>query len=123
MAEREVIVQRGAKFFRDHDTEMYEFVIDGGSKVGPRPATEEDKKTYPAEYALFQSQTAAEPEAPKPNERTWIPENWKKQGVAARRELGSVIAGRPISTVAEADMIIRAEVERREAQEGINETR
>lgn len=43
----------GARFFKDGDDLMYEFVIDSGNVIGPRPATDADKEKYPREWAEF----------------------------------------------------------------------
>lgn len=52
--ERNVMPQVGAKFFLSPDgDEMFEFVIDGRNKIGPRKATEHDKDKHADAYNQF----------------------------------------------------------------------
>lgn len=53
--EREVMAVAGGRFFLEDDVEMFEFVIDGGNRIGPRPATSADKANHPALYAAFRA--------------------------------------------------------------------
>lgn len=56
VADREAAVIAGPKFGRDSaGNEVFTHVIDGANRVGPRPATEEDRKAHPVAYALFEA--------------------------------------------------------------------
>lgn len=54
----------GPRFFTEGDGVMFEFVIDSGNKVGPRPATDADKEKHAAAWAEFNGVEA--PAAPEP---------------------------------------------------------
>lgn len=51
--ERTLLAVPGATFFDRNGETMFQFVIDGGSIIGPRLAKEADKAQYPGEYAAF----------------------------------------------------------------------
>lgn len=52
--DREAIPRIGAHFgLSDAGEEMFSFTIDGGSKIGPRVATDEDRTKHAAAYDEF----------------------------------------------------------------------
>lgn len=56
IAEREAGVIAGPRFDRDADgNETFTHVIDGANRVGPRPATDDDRKAHPGAYEQFKS--------------------------------------------------------------------
>lgn len=62
--ERNAMPEKGASFSREAGEVLFQFVIDAGNIVGPRPATKLDSERYPLEWAQF---VAGEtPPAPKP---------------------------------------------------------
>lgn len=51
---RQAVFARGARFFlADGGAEMFEFVIDGSSKLGPYEATDKERIGYADAYARF----------------------------------------------------------------------
>lgn len=58
-----VMPKVGAHFFRADDGVMFQFVIDPGNVIGPRPATKPDSEKYPEEWARFLADNI-EPEPP-----------------------------------------------------------
>jgi hypothetical protein len=61
----------GARFFQDGENVMFEFAIDHGNKIGPRPATDTDKVKHPAAWAAYEAGIAAQAspaESPPPSE-------------------------------------------------------
>jgi hypothetical protein len=51
--ERDVMYKPGAVFFKDGDALMFRFQADSSSVIGPRPATDADKKTHGFEYEQY----------------------------------------------------------------------
>lgn len=51
--ERNAHFTRGPRFFRDGGGLMFEFIIDASNVVGPRPATEGDKRNHPEAWDAF----------------------------------------------------------------------
>jgi hypothetical protein len=49
--QRNAVIQRGPRFFERDGELMFENVIDGSTRFGPRPATDEDRARYPGAYA------------------------------------------------------------------------
>lgn len=45
--ERQAYYKPGPRFFEEEGELYFEFTIDGGNKMGPRLATDEDKEKYP----------------------------------------------------------------------------
>lgn len=115
----EVIAKRGPRFYRREDgVVMFEFVNDGTSKVS-HPATIDDRKNYPEAWRAFEVPPDEDlQDAPAavagPVE---ISAHWQDMHFEDRKALAGKIAGREVTTAAEANMIIRSEVERREAEE------
>jgi hypothetical protein len=67
--ERPAVYARGPRFFRDEaGVEQFEFVNDGMNKIGPYPASDEDRKEHASAYEAFliadAAGEAAEPESP-----------------------------------------------------------
>lgn len=60
------VASRGPRFFKTDDGVMFEITLDHRSKIGPRPATEEDSLAYPAAWRAFTDAevSGAEPVAP-----------------------------------------------------------
>lgn len=52
-AERNVLPQVGARFFREGDEIMFEFVIDPSNIIGPRPATRIDQGRHAEAWEAF----------------------------------------------------------------------
>ena len=56
---------RGPRFFRGADGEvMFEIQLDRRSKVGPRPAIDEDRRQYPHAWSTFEADVHDEPPEP-----------------------------------------------------------
>lgn len=53
MGERNAMPVKGARFWREADEVMFEFVIDPGNIIGPRAAFKADSEKYPDEWAAF----------------------------------------------------------------------
>lgn len=51
--ERDVMYKPGATFFKDGKFLMFRYQADSSSVIGPRVATEVDKKAHGAEYAMY----------------------------------------------------------------------
>jgi hypothetical protein len=51
--ERDVMYKPGATFFKDGKFLMFRFQADSSSVIGPRVATEADKKAHGAEYDMY----------------------------------------------------------------------
>lgn len=51
--ERDVMYKPGASFFKDGKFLMFRYQADSSSVIGPRVATETDKKAHGAEYAMY----------------------------------------------------------------------
>jgi hypothetical protein len=51
--ERDVMYKPGATFFKEGKFLMFRYQADSSSVIGPRVATEADKKTHGAEYAMY----------------------------------------------------------------------
>lgn len=52
--ERNAMPTPGPQFFRaDDGTAMFQFVIDGGNIIGPRPATKADQEKHQGTWAYF----------------------------------------------------------------------
>lgn len=51
--ERNMLPQVGARFFRDGEQVLFQFVIDSGNMLGPRPATRLDQQKHPGAWAAF----------------------------------------------------------------------
>lgn len=51
--ERDVMYKPGATFFKEGDTLMFRYQADSSSVIGPRVATDADKKAHGAEYAMY----------------------------------------------------------------------
>ena len=127
MAEVEVMVRRGPRFFaseerREEDGSpliMFEHVIDGANRIGPRPATDDDRKSHPEAWMAYEIPPAEDMAgaAVAVSGPLEIPASWRNLHHEDRKALAGKIAGRDVTTAGEADMIIRAEVERREAEE------
>lgn len=49
----------GASFLDIDGVTHFQFVIDRGNVIGPRPATDDDIRNYPAEFKRFLSQSSA----------------------------------------------------------------
>lgn len=67
--ERNIMPKVGARFFRDSDEVMFEFVVDPNNIIGPRPATAGDRSAHAEAYRAFSSidmdeAAAFVPEAP-----------------------------------------------------------
>jgi hypothetical protein len=71
--ERDAIPARGPRFFREDEEVMFEFVIDGTNRIGPRLAMKDDSLKHPEAWAEFAAGEAApEPEAPEQPARTAV---------------------------------------------------
>lgn len=69
--ERNAIPTIGAAFYREAGEVMFQFVIDTGNIVGPRPATKADSEKHPEAWHAFVTGEEAEPAveiAPGPRE-------------------------------------------------------
>lgn len=53
LVERNAHFTRGPRFFRESGVVMFEFVIDAGNVLGPRPATEADYEKHGEAAAAF----------------------------------------------------------------------
>jgi len=51
--ERDVMYKPGATFFKEGKFLMFRYQADSSSVIGPRLATEADKKAHGAEYAMY----------------------------------------------------------------------
>lgn len=51
--ERDVMYKPGATFFKEGKFLMFRYQADSSSVIGPRIATEADKKAHGAEYAMY----------------------------------------------------------------------
>ncbi len=51
--ERDVMYKPGATFFKDGGVLMFRYQADSSSVIGPRVATDADKKAHGAEYAMY----------------------------------------------------------------------
>jgi hypothetical protein len=51
--ERDIGVVRGAKFFHQAGAVMFTFGVDSNNVLGPRIATDTDKRDFPGEWAAF----------------------------------------------------------------------
>jgi hypothetical protein len=51
--ERDVMYRPGARFFKEDGVLMFRFQADSASVIGPRPATEADKKAHGFEYDQY----------------------------------------------------------------------
>lgn len=64
--ERPLNMPRGAYFFAGDDGEpLFQYVSDPSSIIGPRPATEADKKSHPGEWAAFLERRPGEHRLPQ----------------------------------------------------------
>ena len=45
---------RGARFYEDDGELVFVNVLDATSRIGPRPATDEDREAYPDAWAVFE---------------------------------------------------------------------
>jgi hypothetical protein len=52
-SERNMLPLVGPSFFRDGEAVLFQFVIDPGNVIGPRPATDADKIKHAAAWAVF----------------------------------------------------------------------
>lgn len=52
--ERNAHFTRGPRFFREGEGLMFEFIIDASNVVGPRPATEGDKRNHLEAWEAFE---------------------------------------------------------------------
>lgn len=52
--ERNAHFTRGPRFFCEDDVVMYEFVIDAGNVIGPRPATKADQAKHAEAWGEFE---------------------------------------------------------------------
>lgn len=66
--ERNAMPIRGARFWREGDELKFEFVIDPGNIIGPRPALKADSEKYPEAWQAFAAGEAAEAEMPDARE-------------------------------------------------------
>lgn len=64
---RDAVFKAGPRFFTDELTgeTMFEFVVDGGTTVGPRPATDADIEAYADAAASMEAEAKAKVEAAK----------------------------------------------------------
>lgn len=53
--ERNAHFTRGPRFFCDGDVVQFEFVIDAGNVIGPRPATNADKTKHAEAWGEFEA--------------------------------------------------------------------
>src|SRR4051812_8856014 len=53
LTERNAHFTRGPRFFREAGELMFEFIIDAGNVIGPRPATKADQANQPGAWAEF----------------------------------------------------------------------
>lgn len=51
--ERNMLPQVGPQFFREGEAVLFQFVIDPGNVLGPRPARREDQANHPGAWAEF----------------------------------------------------------------------
>lgn len=51
---------RGARFFDEGGELMFVHVLDGSTRFGPRPATDEDLGAFPVEFGEYQKRAMAE---------------------------------------------------------------
>ena len=51
--ERDVMYKPGATFYKEGDALMFRYQADSSSVIGPRLATDADKKAHGAEYAMY----------------------------------------------------------------------
>ena len=51
--ERDVMYKPGATFFKEGDVLMFRYQADSSSVIGPRVATDADKKAHGAEYDMY----------------------------------------------------------------------
>lgn len=54
LTERNAHFTRGPRFFREGDAVMFEFIIDAGNVLGPRPATKADSVKHDDAWVKFQ---------------------------------------------------------------------
>lgn len=58
--DRDAAPDVGAQFsLNEAGEEMFAFVIDGGSTIGPRPATDEDREKHADAYEAFLTRATA----------------------------------------------------------------
>lgn len=73
--ERAAHFTHGPRFFTEGEETMFEFVIDAGNRLGPRPATDADKEKHAAAWAEFEGSLApSEPEPAEPEVITYAKE-------------------------------------------------
>lgn len=53
VVKRQAVYATGPRFFTDGEEIKYEFVIDGGNKIGPTKATDEHIAEHPAAWEAF----------------------------------------------------------------------
>lgn len=63
MLQRSVLAHRGPRFFEQDGELMFEHVIDGSNRIGPRPATDDDRRVHPQAYADMGGEDPAPVEA------------------------------------------------------------
>lgn len=54
--DRQVLVAPGPRFFLDGADLMFEHVIDGSNRIGPRLARPRDKDDHPEAWGLYQAE-------------------------------------------------------------------
>lgn len=71
MTDRDVLAVRGARFWHDGESLMFQYTIDENNIIGPRPATEADAKAHPQAWAEFERSVASADPGPaeEPAER------------------------------------------------------
>lgn len=62
--ERNAHFTRGPRFFCDADVVQFEFVIDAGNVIGPRPATKADQVKHAEAWGAFEAEQPVEEDAP-----------------------------------------------------------
>lgn len=53
VTERAAVVEKGPRFWREGDAVMFQFVIDGGNIIGPRPAVKADSEKHREAFDVF----------------------------------------------------------------------
>lgn len=61
MTERNAHYTKGPRFFREDGVVMFEFVIDAGNVLGPRPANKSDSLKHDEAWAAFVTSDVAAP--------------------------------------------------------------
>jgi hypothetical protein len=55
MTERQAVYTTGPRFFAEGGKAMFSYRIDSACEIGPREATDADKRGYPQAWATFEA--------------------------------------------------------------------